>query len=285
MLPAKSRVLITGESGTGKEVVAEMIHALSSRRAEPLVKVDCAALPHGPIGRELFGFIKGSTVGSDENHGGLLRQADGGTLLLDQVTELPLDIQAMLLQVLDRTVVLPRGDTTYATNCRFLAVTNEHVEDAVKSGKLREGLFYRISTISIDLPPLRERREDIVPLATSFLRRFSADANRNLEGFFPAAANRLRGFEWPGNIHQLMNEVRHAVLVAEGPLVDLKDLSIAPPNSGETETGLSMLEEMERNKIIQILKETGGNKLETAKRLGIGRQTIYNKIRDYGIKP
>ncbi len=152
---------------------------------------------------------------------------------------------------------------------------------------MREDLFYRISAISVYLPPLRERREDILPLANAFLKRFASQANRTLRGFTPAAAERLAGFDWPGNIRQLQNEIQRAVLLCEGPDVDASDLSVSEirmvPSEGH-DTNFTLLEGVERNAIIQMLRETGGNKLETAKKLGIGRQTLYNKIKAYGIE-
>ena len=162
--------------------------------------------------------------------------------------------------------------------------TNRPPEQAIKEGKLREDLFYRISTVSVPLPPLRERREDILPLAVSFLKRFAGQAGRNLVGFTPTAAEMLRTFDWPGNVRQLQNEVQRTVLMAEGDHADVQDLSITTVlNPAEVED-LTLMEAMERNTIIQVLKETGGNKLEAAKRLGIGRQTLYNKIKIYAIE-
>jgi DNA-binding NtrC family response regulator len=179
------------------------------------------------------------------------------------------------------------GKSDYQTNCRIIAATNRKPEDAIKDGKLREDLFYRISAISVYLPPLRERRDDIMPLANSFLKRFSAQANRTLRSFTLQAADRLTSFEWPGNIRQLQNEIQRAVLLCEGPDVDSSDLSVSDikiiPSEGH-DTSFTLLEGVERNAIIQMLRETGGNKLETAKKLGIGRQTLYNKIKAYGIE-
>ena len=179
------------------------------------------------------------------------------------------------------------GKTDYQTNCRIIAATNRKPEDAIKEGKLREDLFYRISAISVHLPSLRERRDDIMPLANAFLKRFSAQANRTLTEFTSQAVERLTTFDWPGNIRQLQNEIQRAVLLSEGPAVNVTDLSISDikfiPTEGH-DTGFTLLEGVERNAIIQMLKETAGNKLETAKRLGIGRQTLYNKIKAYGIE-
>jgi transcriptional regulator with PAS, ATPase and Fis domain len=266
-------------------VVTDLIHALSPRAKGPLIKINCAALPRELIESELFGSVKGAYTGAQSDREGLFRQADGGTLMLDEISEMPIDTQSKLLRVLQEKEVRPVGGrTTYKTNCRLVAATNRQPEDAIKAGKLREDLYYRISAISIYIPPLRERRDDIVPLATSFLKRFAAQANRPLGGFTPAAAELLRNFDWPGNVRQIQNEIQRAVLMCEGNLVDVADLSVRPVTTeGEPDANLTIMEAMERNTILQMLRETGGNKLETAKRLGIGRQTLYNKIKTYGI--
>ena len=286
--PADVTILITGESGSGKEVIADLIHSLSPRAKNRIIKVNCAALPRELIESELFGSKKGSFTGSNSDRQGLFRQAEGGTLFLDEISEMPIDTQSKLLRVLQDQEVRPVGDTvSYKTNCRIIAATNRKCEDAIKDGKLREDLFYRISAISVHLPPLRERRDDIMPLANSFLRRFAAQANRTLNGFSSQAIERLVTFEWPGNVRQLQNEVQRAVLLSEGPDIQVTDLSISDVKSAPSEgfdTAFTLLEGVERNAIIQMLKETGGNKLETAKRLGIGRQTLYNKIKAYGIE-
>jgi transcriptional regulator with PAS, ATPase and Fis domain len=286
--PSDVTVLITGESGTGKEVIADLVHNLSPRSKNKIVKVNCAALPRELIESELFGSVKGAFTGAHSDRDGLFRQAEGGTLFLDEISEMPIDTQSKLLRVLQDQKVRPvGGKTDYQTNCRIIAATNRKPEDAIKDGKLREDLFYRISAISVHLPPLRERREDIMPLAVAFLKRFAAQANRTLRGFTPAAGDRLAAFEWPGNIRQLQNEIQRAVLLCEGPDVDAADLSVSDirivPSEGH-DTNFTLLEGVERNAIIQMLRETGGNKLETAKKLGIGRQTLYNKIKAYGIE-
>ncbi|MDB6028064.1 MAG: Response regulator of zinc sigma-54-dependent two-component system [Verrucomicrobiales bacterium] len=285
--PSDVSVLITGESGTGKEVIADLIHALSPRNKGPLIKINCAALPRELIESELFGSVKGAFTGANADREGLFRQAEGGTLLLDELSEMPIDTQSKLLRVLQEKEVRPVGGrTSYKTDCRIVASTNRKVEDAIKDGKLREDLFYRISSISIDLTPIRERREDILPLANAFLRRYAAQAGRNLTGYTPAAQEKLRGYDWPGNVRQLQNEIQRAVLMCDGTIVDVQDLSIstATNNSDAEVQDLTLMEAMERNAIAQMLKETAGNKLETAKRLGIGRQTLYNKIKIYGIE-
>jgi DNA-binding NtrC family response regulator len=288
--PNDVTILITGESGTGKEVIADLMHALSSRSKNKIIKINCAALPRELIESELFGSKKGAYTGAHTDRNGLFRQAEGGTLFLDEISEMPIDTQSKLLRVLQDQEVRPVGDTvSYKTNCRIIAATNRNPEDAIKDGKLREDLFYRISAISVYLPPLRERRDDIMPLANAFLQRFAAQAKRNIRGFQPDAIDRLTAFDWPGNIRQLQNEIQRSVLLSEGDEVAAADLSItdvkvsASPNEG-SDTSFTLLEGVERNAIVQTLKETGGNKLETAKRLGIGRQTLYNKIKAYGIE-
>jgi DNA-binding NtrC family response regulator len=287
--PSDVSILITGESGTGKEVIADLIHSLSPRSKGPNIKVNCAALPRELIESELFGSMKGAFTGAQADREGLFRQAEGGTLLLDELSEMPIDTQSKLLRVLQEKEVRPvGGKTSYKIDCRVIAATNRIPQDAIKDGKMREDLYYRISAISVFLPPLRERREDIVPLANAFLKRFAAQANRVITGFTPAAGDMLRRFDWPGNVRQLQNEVQRAVLMAEDKVIDVQDLAITvshTPETGNAETGnLTLMEAMERNTIVQMLKETRGNKLETAKRLGIGRQTLYNKIKAYAIE-
>ncbi|MBA4147171.1 MAG: sigma-54-dependent Fis family transcriptional regulator [Verrucomicrobia bacterium] len=284
--PSDVSILITGESGTGKEVIADLIHTLSPRNKGPIIKINCAALPRELIESELFGSVKGAFTGANVDRDGLFRQAEGGTLLLDEISEMPIDTQSKLLRVLQEKEVRPVGGrTSYKTDCRIIAATNRKPDEAIKDGKLREDLYYRISAISVHLPPLRERREDILPLANAFLRKFAAQANRNITGFSESAGEKLRAFDWPGNVRQLQNEVQRAVLMSEGTQIDVPDLSIigAPGPEGEVQD-LTLMEAMERNTIMQVLKETGGNKLETARRLGIGRQTLYNKIKIYGIE-
>lgn len=278
-------ILITGESGTGKEVIADLIHKLSNRSKGPLVKINCAALPRELIESELFGSVKGAYTGANADRDGLFRQAEGGTLFLDEISEMPIDTQSKLLRVLQEKEVRPvGGKVSYKSDCRIIAATNRPPEVAIKDGKLREDLFYRISAISVHLPPLRERREDVLPLANTFLKRYASQADRNIAGFSPTATEMLRTFDWPGNIRQLQNEIQRTVLMCENNVIDVQDLSITTVMSQTEVEDLTLMEAMERNTIEKILKETGGNKLETAKRLGIGRQTLYNKIKIYGIE-
>jgi len=286
--PSDVAILITGESGSGKEVIADLIHAMSPRNKGKIIKINCAALPRELIESELFGSVKGAFTGAHSDREGLFRQAEGGTLFLDEISEMPIDTQSKLLRVLQDQEVRPvGGKVSYKTNCRLVAATNRRPDEAIKDGKLREDLFYRISAISVHLPPLRERRDDIMPLANAFMRRFVAQSNRPMNGFTREAAERLTGFDWPGNVRQLQNEVQRAVLLCESNEIDSTDLSITsvkPEAEQSQDTNFTLLEGVERNAIVQMLKETGGNKLETAKRLGIGRQTLYNKIKAYGIE-
>ncbi len=290
LAPSDATILITGESGTGKEVISDLIHNLSPRSKNKIIKINCAALPRELIESELFGSVKGAFTGAISDRDGLFRQAEGGTLFLDEISEMPIDTQSKLLRVLQDQEVRPVGSkTSYKTNCRIVAATNRAPEEAIADGKLREDLFYRISALSVYLPPLRERRDDIMPLANSFLKKFAAQASRDLRGFKADAIERLTAFDWPGNIRQLQNEIQRAVLLSEGDEVAAADLSItdvkvSASSSPDSDTSFTLLEGVERNAIIQTLKETNGNKLETAKRLGIGRQTLYNKIKAYGIE-
>jgi DNA-binding NtrC family response regulator len=248
-------VLITGESGTGKEVIADLLHAFSPRSKGRIIKINCAALPRELIESELFGSVKGAFTGAHTDREGLFRQAEGGTLLLDEISEMPVDTQSKLLRVLQDQEVRPvGGKTSYKTNCRLVAATNRKTDEAIRDGKLREDLFYRISAISVHLPPLRERREDIMPLANAFLKRFAAQANRVIKGFTPEAAERLTGFEWPGNVRQLQNEVQRAVLLSEGDEVGPNDLSISKakmPGEDTPDTNFTLLEGVDHRKRVE----------------------------------
>lgn len=283
--PSDAAILVTGESGSGKEVIADLIHALSGRKGQ-CVKINCAALPKELIESELFGHKKGAFTDAKTDKAGLFREANGGTLLLDELAEMPIETQSKLLRVLQDKKIRPVGDATdYPVNCRIIAATNRKIEEAIRAGKLREDLYYRIGVVSVHLPPLRERREDILPLADSFLKRFAAQENRPATGFTPAAQDRLQQFDWPGNIRQLVNEIYRAVLICDQPLIDSEHLNLPQFSQSEEAQipGLTLMERTERAKIIEVLEQTGGNKFKTAKILGIGRQTLYNKLKQYQI--
>ncbi|MGC8886523.1 MAG: sigma-54-dependent transcriptional regulator [Verrucomicrobiia bacterium] len=285
--PSDAPVFITGESGTGKEVIADIIHALSPRAKGPFIKVNCAALPRELIESELFGSVKGAYTGAHTDREGLFHQAEQGTILLDEISEMPVETQSKLLRVLQDKEVRPVGGrSAYKIDVRIITATNRSVDEAIQSGRLREDLYYRISTITIAIPPLRERKEEIMPLANLFLRRFSAQAGRAFQGFTKEAQNLLMSYDWPGNVRQLQNEIQRAVLISDGPLIDDKDLltGIVTGVKDTPPDGLTMWQVIERNAIIQVLRECNGKKLVAAKRLGMGRQTLYNKIKEYSIK-
>ena len=286
--PTDMSILITGESGTGKEVIADLIHTMSPRNKAPFVKVNCATLPRERIDSELFGSVAGAYPEEPHPSEGLFRQAGNGTLLLDELCDMPLDTQSKLLRVLQEMVIRPVGGRdTYKIQCRVLGTTNRSPEEAIKQGKLREDLYYRINGLTIHVPPLRERRDEILPLAEAFLKRFGAQANRNIGGFTPQAKELLKSYDWPGNVRQLQNAIQSAVLLCEDQGIDARDLNISSgqPGNEPTDQNLSLLQAMERNAIIQALKDTKGNKLKAAAHLGIGRQTLYNKLKLYDIEP
>ncbi len=254
------------------------------------MKVNCAALPRELIESELFGAVKGAYTGAVSDRDGLFRQAEGGSLFLDEISEMPLDTQAKLLRVLQEKRVRPVGGrAAYATDCRIVAATNRPLPSLIEERKLREDLYYRIATVRIELPPLRERREDIVPLAQAFLRRFASQAARPVTDFSPDTIDCLCQHAWPGNVRELENEIQRAVLLCEAAVIQPTDLSImvaghsAP--GARVHAALTPLEAVERDTIARVLREAQGNKLAAARRLGIGRQTLYNKIAQYGLGP
>lgn len=277
-------VLLTGESGSGKEVVAEYIHRQGARAKGPLIKVNCAALPRELVESELFGATRGAYTGSYENRIGLLMQAEHGTLLLDEITEMPLEAQAKLLRVLQDRCYRPLASRhEVRVNCRFIASTNRDLAEAIREHKLRLDLYYRLSVLTIHVPPLRERREDIAPLVHRFLARFSKLIGQPIKGVTPAALARLERAEWPGNVRQLENEIHRAVLLGEGNCIDVPDLS-----DGLAESDIvvrpAKLATLERDAILEALQACRGNKVAAAGLLGVARQTLYNKIRDYGLE-
>jgi DNA-binding NtrC family response regulator len=283
-----ANVLIVGESGTGKELAANALHAKSTRASGPMVKINCAALPKDLIESELFGHVKGAFTGATTDKPGLLEEAHKGSVLLDEITEMPMDLQAKLLRVLeDRQVRRLGGSRTVPVDFRLLCSTNRDAETAVREGKLRQDLYFRINTVTVSMPPLRERGSDIALLAKSFLERFREKHMRPVDGIDPEAYRRLLAYQWPGNVRELEHAIERAVLVARGKEITLADL----PESLRAEMGSvtasqpssGSLEEIERVSIVRALESTGWNKQAAAAVLGLRRPTLYSKMRRHGI--
>ncbi len=283
-----ANVLIVGESGTGKELAANALHAKSTRANGPNVKINCAALPKDLIESELFGHVKGAFTGATTDKSGLLEEAHKGSVLLDEITEMPMDLQAKLLRVLeDRQVRRLGGSRTVPVDFRLICSTNRDPETAVREGRLRQDLYFRINTVTVSMPPLRERGSDIAVLAKSFLERFREKHVRPVDGIDPEAYRRLLAYQWPGNVRELEHAIERAVLVARGKEITLSDLpeplraevgsvTASQPSSGS-------LEEIERVSIVRALESTGWNKQAAAAVLGLRRPTLYSKMRRHGI--
>jgi DNA-binding NtrC family response regulator len=278
-------VLILGESGTGKELVARSIHFSGPRRNKPFVPVDCSALVPTLIESELFGYVKGAFTGAMHSKQGLIEAADRGTLFLDEIGDLPVDLQAKLLRALQEKEIRPVGSTDRtAVAVRVIAATNRDLDAAVRSGTFRQDLFFRLNVVQIKLPPLRERKLDIVPLVTAFLEKFS-DPQRPVRVISEEAMSRLTAYDWPGNVRELENAIERAVALGSGPILHVGDLPSSLqvgsaerlPQSDE----LLPLEELERRAILRALREAGGDKLAAARLLGIGKTTLYRKLKQY----
>jgi DNA-binding NtrC family response regulator len=291
---ADANVLILGESGTGKELIANALHERSSRREGPFVKINCAALPKDLIESELFGHTKGSFTGATTEKVGLLEEAHKGSLLLDEITEMPIDLQAKLLRVLEERVVRRLGGAkSIPVDFRLLSSTNRSAEQAVKEGHLRQDLYFRINTVTIAVPPLRERRDDIPILVRAFLDRYRAKHQRGVDAIEPEAYRRLLSYAWPGNVRELQHAIERAVLVARTKEITLPDLpeslQHAPVESGSTssiapsEVPAGSLEEIERASILKALESTRWNKQAAAALLGLRRPTLYSKMRKHNI--
>ncbi len=286
-----SPVLLTGESGVGKERIARLIHAHArSRRARgPFIPVNCGALPESLLESELFGHVKGAFTGADRDHKGLFEAAVGGTLLLDEVGEIPLSVQVKLLRVLQDREVRRVGSTeARAVNIRIVAATTRELEEMVREKSFRKDLYYRLKVVSIEVPPLRSRREDILPLAHQFVRRGCATYHCGPCSLSAEALDKLLAYSWPGNVRELEHAMERAVVLAEGkPKIEVTDL---PPEIlgdrrgavAEDEEHLA-LAEVERRHILRVLDRCGGNRKETAKALGIATNTLWRKLREYGV--
>ena len=287
--PTKASVLITGESGVGKELVADAIHSLSPRKDGPLVKVHCAALAESLLESELFGHEKGAFTGAQSRTRGRFELANEGTLFLDEIGEINQNVQIKILRVLqDRKFERVGGEETIETDVRIVAATNRDLKKEIAEGRFREDLYYRLNVVNIHVPPLRERKDDIPLLAMAFLKEFSKENGKGIEGFEPKARSALYSYAWPGNIRELRNCVESAVVMARGSLIALDDL---PPTlsaaQGEADVRVpsgSSLAEAEKILIRETLAAQNGNKSRTAEILGIGRKTLYQKLEDYGLE-
>ena len=282
----KHPVLILGESGTGKELVARSIHFLGIRQNKPFVPVDCSGLVATLIESELFGHVKGAFTGAQHARTGLLEAGNGGTVFLDEIGDLPLELQSKLLRVLQEREVRPVGAVERVRiDLRIIAATNRDLESAVRTGGFREDLFFRLNVVQIKLPPLRERKSDIPLLVNSFLEKFS-DPQRPIRTISEDAMRRLMAYDWPGNVRELENAVERAVAIGSGPILHMGDLPSNLQQDSNEKTldsnELTTIEEMERRFILRALRETNGDKLAAARLLGIGKTTLYRKLKHYG---
>jgi len=286
-------VLILGESGTGKELIARGIHYEGERSRMPLVPINCGGIPENLLESELFGYKKGAFTGADRNKKGLFQEADGGTLFLDEIGELPLSLQVKLLRVLQESEIRPVGDSkSTRVDVRIIAATAKNLEDEVKKGLFREDLFYRLNVLTIPLPPLRERPEDIPHLCRHFLARFNAKMGKEVTDLSPSAMEILLSYGWPGNVRELENVIERAVLLTEDSVLMPEHLPaelgarIKGGNRGEALEGFSLKiaqREIERRLITRALQETGGNRTHAARLLEISHPSLLSKIKVYGI--
>jgi two-component system response regulator HydG len=291
----QATVLITGESGTGKEVIANAIHFNSNRKDAPFVKINCAALTETLLESELFGHEKGSFTGADRRREGKFVQADGGSIFLDEVSEMSPAMQVKLLRVLqEREITRVGGREVIKIDVRVIAASNKDLKKEVREGRFREDLFYRLNVVTLALPPLRERPEDIPLMAQAFLRTFAQSNFKTIKGFTPQAMQKLAHYSWPGNVRELMNAVERAVVLSRTEMVGEDELVFTmadqtvsgdePPeslNRPSAAAGNLSLEEVEKRRILEALETSGGNKSEAARRLGITRKTLRKKLEKY----
>jgi len=285
-------VLILGESGTGKELVARAIHRISPRHARPFVAIDCGAFPETLLESELFGHVRGSFTGAVQNKKGLVEEADGGTLLLDEIGDSSPVFQSKLLRVLQEGLVRPVGGTrNISVNVRVIAATNKSLQEAVRQKAFREDLYYRLSVIPIVIPPLRERREDIGPLAEHFVAKYTAKNRRKRVVLSSKALDCLRAYSWPGNVRELENVMERAVVISTDEGIQSQDLILresteavsalipgSPPEGTDP-----CLASGERKQIIDSLRRHGGHRLKSARELGISRTGLYYKMKRHQI--
>jgi two-component system response regulator AtoC len=295
--PYKTSVLVVGESGTGKELVARTIHEWSPRSELPWVALNCSAIPRDLMESELFGYVKGAFTGATRNRLGRLEQAQGGTLFLDEIGDLDLGLQSKLLRVLQEREFSPVGsDQVRSVDVRFIAATNRDLMELVRAGRFREDLLYRLDVYRIEVPPLRERREDIPLLARAFLRQLAIETDRAIGDFTSAALETLSCYTWPGNIRELRNAVERSLLSCHGDRIDTPDLPHAVLATGATPAGAPASEfpaernlddwlgDLERRAIQQALAACNGVQVQAAKRLGISERSLWHRIKKLGIQ-
>jgi DNA-binding NtrC family response regulator len=282
---ARSTVLITGETGTGKELAARAIHARSPEREMPLIKVNCAAIPEALLESELFGHVRGAFTGATSNRRGRFTLADGGTIFLDEIGTLGLPVQAKLLRVLQEREFEPVGsERTQKVDVRVIAATNRDLRALVTQERFQEDLYYRLSVIPVELPPLRDRREDIPPLVEHFVRKHAQRIGRKIQGLDEAALARLRAYGWPGNVRELENTIERAVVLAAGPVIDQSSISLVEPPAVQAKVGLPSarlhenVEWAERESIRRALEQAGGVKKDAAAILGISQRALSHYL-------
>ena len=296
--PSEATVLISGESGTGKELIAGAIHFNSLRKNGPFVKINCAAITETLLESELFGHEKGAFTGADRRKEGRFSQAHGGSLFLDEVSEMSLMMQVKLLRALqEREFNRVGGETTIQVDVRVIAATNKNLIDQINMGTFREDLYYRLNVVELEVPPLSQRREDIPLLSRHFLEMFAAKNHKEIKGFTPAAMDNLIRYHWPGNVRELMNAVERAVVLARSNYLDEADFPFMKDSLIENNRKDSVnpnapllqgdvpLEEIEKTAILKTLDAADGNKSEAARRLGITRKTLHKKLKAYGVMP
>ena len=280
-------VLITGESGTGKELVARAVHDLSARKKGPFIALNCGAIPHNLIQSELFGHEKGAFTGAASRKAGHLESAHSGTVMLDEIGDMPLELQVNLLRVLETGKIQRVGSSAeIPVDVRIIAATHIDLEKACREGRFREDLYYRLNVLKIVLPPLRSRDGDIVALAQEFFRRFAKERGRALKGFTPAAMREMLRYPWPGNVRELMNRVQSAVLMGDGPFVHPEDLGLGsgePSSEGPGESLREIRNRVERESILSALHRHGNNVSLASRDLGVTRTTLYALLKKYGI--
>jgi DNA-binding NtrC family response regulator len=282
--PSDASILITGEHGTGKELVAQWLHAASARAARPLVAVNVGGLSEGVFESEMFGHMKGAFTDARSDRTGRFELADGGTLFLDEIANVPLAQQAKLLRVLQSGEIERVGSSrTRRVDVRMLAATNADLYAEVAAGRFREDLLFRLNTIEVHLPPLRDRREDILPIALLCLRRSAMRYRKSLNGFDRAAIEALHAHAWPGNVRELDHAVERAVLLAQGDVVCAGDLALEPPPAAGGHLEEMTLEDVEKVLIQKALARFGGNVSQAAKQLGLSRSALYRRLQAYGL--